>query len=111
MLSGPLVFETHGGTLDPIDQPLLDAIARLLRARPSMTLEIGAHTDARGSEAFNLTVTQSVANQVRMALIARGIAATRLRAVGYGESRPIGDNLTAAGREANRRIELVIVHP
>lgn len=111
VLSGPLVFETHGGTLDPIDQPLLDAIARLLRARPSMTLEIGAHTDARGSEAFNVTVTQSVANQVRMALIARGIAATRLRAVGYGESRPIGDNLTAAGREANRRIELVIVHP
>jgi outer membrane protein OmpA-like peptidoglycan-associated protein len=111
VLSGPLVFETHGGTLDPADAPLLDAIAQLLRAHPSMVIEIGAHTDARGSEEFNFTVTESVARQVRMALISRGIAAPRLRAVGYGESRPIADNMTAAGRAANRRIELVVVHP
>lgn len=111
VLSAPLAFETHGGTLLPGDAPLLDAIAGVLRARPTMTIEIGAHTDARGSDAFNLTVTQSVADQVRMALVARGIPATRLTAVGYGETRPIADNATAAGREANRRIELVVVHP
>jgi len=110
-LSAPLAFETHGGSLLPSDEPVLDAIAALLRAHPSMTLEIGAHTDARGTEAFNVTMTTNVARQVRMALIARGIAAARLTAVGYGESRPIGDNATAAGREANRRVELVIVHP
>lgn len=110
-LSAPLIFETHGGTLDPGDAPLLDAVARLLRAHPTMVIEIGAHTDSRGGEEFNRTVTESVALQVRMALIARGIAASRLRAVGYGESRPIADNMTAAGRAANRRIELVVVHP
>jgi OOP family OmpA-OmpF porin len=110
-LSSPLVFETHGGTLVPSDDAILDAIAVLLRGRPTMTIEIGAHTDSRGSDAFNQTVTESVARQVRMALIARGIAAARLTAVGYGETRPIADNRTEAGRAANRRIELVVVHP
>ncbi len=110
-LSAPLVFETHGGTLVPADAPLLDAVASLLRAHPTMTIEIGAHTDSRGSEAFNQRVTQSVADQVRMALIARGIAASRLVAVGYGETRPIADDATPAGRAANRRIELAVVHP
>ncbi len=110
-LSTPLLFETHGGTLLPSDAPILDAIAALLRQRPTMTIEIGAHTDSRGSDAFNLRVTDGVAQQVRMALIARGIGAHRLTAIGYGESRPIADNATEVGREANRRIELRVLHP
>ena len=110
-LSQPLLFETHGGTLLPSDAPILDAIAGLLRQRTTMTIEIGAHTDSRGSEAFNLRVTDGVAQQVRMALIARGIGAHRLTAIGFGESRPIADDATEAGREANRRIELRVVHP
>lgn len=111
VLSSPLAFESHGGTLDPADAPLLDAVARILRAHPTMVVEIGAHTDSRGSEDFNLAVTESVARQVRMALIARGIEASRLRAVGYGETQPIADNMSAEGRAANRRIELLVVHP
>jgi OOP family OmpA-OmpF porin len=106
VLSPPLRFETHGGTLLPEDQAILDVVAAFLRAHPSMTLEIAAHTDSRGSDAFNLTVTQSIADQVRMALIARRIPAERLRATGYGETQPIAPNSTAEGRAANQRIEL-----
>lgn len=109
-LSHPLRFETHGGTLLPEDQGILDVVAAFLRAHPSMTIQIAAHTDSRGSDEFNVRVTQSIADQVRMALIARGIDAGRLRATGYGESQPIAPNSTAEGRAANQRIELRVDH-
>lgn len=111
VLSSPIAFESHGGMLLPTDAPILDAIATLLRAHPTMTLEIGAHTDARGADTYNMTMTEHVAREVRMALIARGIAAARLVAHGYGETQPIDDNRTEAGRAHNRRVELVILHP
>ena len=110
-LASPLVYDTHTGALDPADTPLLAAIAALLRSHPTMALEIGAHTDSRGSDAYNLTISQTAADQVRMALITRGVAASRLTAIGYGETRPISTNSTEAGRAANQRVELVVVHP
>ena len=111
VLGEPLLFETHGGTLLPGDAGVLDAIAAYLRTQPRVRIEIGAHTDARGSDVFNQRVTQSVADQVRMALIVRGIAAGRLVAVGYGETRPIAPNTTQTGRAANQRIELHVLSP
>lgn len=109
--STPLAFDSHAGTLLAEATPALDAVAAYLRAHPTLTIEVGAHTDDRGSAAYNLRVTQGLADQVRQELIARGVAPTRVRAVGYGESRPIADNLTESGRSANRRIELVVVSP
>ncbi len=108
--SAPLAFETHRGMLRPQMAPTLDAIAAYLLAHPTMTIEIGVHTDARGAETFNLRVTQQVADQVRSELVARGVSPARLTSVGYGESRPIADDMTAAGRAANQRVELVIQH-
>lgn len=109
VLSSDLHFDPRTGALVPESGPSLDVVAAYLRAHPSMTLEIGAHTDTRGSEAYNLRITQRAADEVRMALLARGIAPARLRAVGYGESRPVADSATESGREANRRIELVVL--
>ena len=111
VLSSPLRYDTHGSALDPADAPLLDAVAAFLQSRGTMTLEIGAHTDSRGSEEYNLRITQSVADQVRSGLLVRGIAASRLTAIGYGEARPIADNLTLTGRAQNHRIELIVTHP
>ena len=109
VLSSPIPFDSHGGSLEPLAAPMLDAIAALLSSRPQVAIEIGVHTDARGADAYNAAFTQRVADQVREALIARHVAPSRLAAMGYGETMPIAPNTTAAGREANRRIELRVL--
>ncbi len=111
VLSSPIPFDSHGGSLLPTAAPMLAAVAALLLRRPSLTIEIGAHTDSRGSDTYNAAFTQQVADQVRQALIARHVAASRLTAMGYGETMPIAPNTTAEGRDANRRIELRVLHP
>jgi OmpA-OmpF porin, OOP family len=111
VLSSPIPFDSHAGFLEPLAAPMLDAIAALLLSRPSVVIEIGVHTDARGSEEYNAQFTERVARQVRDALIARHVSASRLTARGYGETTPIAPNTTAAGREANQRIELRVLHP
>ena len=110
VLSSPIPFDSHGGSLEPLAGPMLDAVAALLRGRPTVTIEIGVHTDSRGADGYNLAFTQHVADQVRMALIARHIAPARLTAHGYGETMPIAPNTTEVGREANRRIEFHVTH-
>jgi OOP family OmpA-OmpF porin len=109
VLSSPIPFDTHGGSLDALAGPLLDAVAALLLSRPSVTIEIAAHTDARGSDAYNVVLTQRVADEVLQALVARHVAPSRLSAHGYGESEPIAPNTTQAGRDANQRIELRVL--
>ena len=84
--------------------PLLRDIAKLLRACPNRVLTISGHTDSIGSANNNLALSQARAEAVAQALSRFGISADRLLAVGKGESEPIADNGTAAGREANRRI-------
>lgn len=103
----PITFVPGTSTLDPAGEAVLRAVAQILSTNGAVTLEIGAHTDSRGAEAFNLAVSQERADAVRAFLVRAGIAPGRLRAVGYGESVPIDTNSTAAGRERNRRIELV----
>lgn len=69
-----------------------------------LRLEIGGHTDSKGADDMNLKLSQARAEAVLASLIARGVSAEALAARGYGETQPIGDNATAEGRSANRRI-------
>lgn len=88
---------------------VVDRIADVLRTCPDARIEIGGHTDSQGREEMNLELSQRRADAVLTALMARRILIANLTAKGYGESRPIADNGTEAGREANRRIEFRLV--
>jgi outer membrane protein OmpA-like peptidoglycan-associated protein len=72
-----------------------------------VNIEVAGHTDSRGSDAYNIKLSQRRAEAVRDYLISKGIAADRLSAKGYGESQPVADNATDEGRFKNRRVELV----
>jgi OOP family OmpA-OmpF porin len=86
----------------------IQKVANFLTAYPETKAEIEGHTDSRGSEKYNRDLSQKRAENVMKHLISNGIDPSRLRAVGYGESRPIADNNTKEGRERNRRVVAVI---
>lgn len=71
-------------------------------------IRIEAHTDSQGADAANQALSQQRAEAVRKELVLNGVPASRLRATGRGESAPIADNSTAAGRERNRRVEIIV---
>jgi outer membrane protein OmpA-like peptidoglycan-associated protein len=84
----------------------MDQLAGLLLAHPAWHLTIEGYTDNSGSPAKNLALSRKRAEAVKVFLIHKGIAASRLTAEGYGQEHPISDNLTAKGRSINRRVEL-----
>jgi len=89
--------------------PLLNEVAMALKDYPKFKIEIGGHTDSNGDDAFNLKLSQRRCDSVRRYLIDKGgIAPDRLKAVGYGETKPIDTNRTSAGRAKNRRVEFNI---
>lgn len=88
---------------------LVGSIAEVLAQCPAMALEIAGYTDSQGSEEGNRALSQARAEAVLVALQVRRVDVSRMKAVGYGESRPIADNETEEGREANRRIEFSVI--
>ncbi len=109
-LRSELLFETDSAVLTDEAITRLSRIGDILAKYPEDKLRIEGHTDSQGADAFNLDLSQRRANNVRKRLIEEeGIAAERLEAVGYGETRPVDTNNTAAGRENNRRVEFTIL--
>lgn len=103
-----VTFETNSSKLTLNGQRILDQVVDFLKSDDKVSLSIEGHTDARGSDAHNLKLSQARASSVRSYLVGKGIAADRLTAKGYGETRPVASNESDAGREANRRVEMVI---
>ena len=105
-------FASNKATILPRSYPLLDQVARVITAHrelPSIIIE--GHTDTRGNAATNRRLSQARANAVRAYLMQKGVPASRLKAKGYGPDRPAETNMTARGREANRRVEFIIGPP
>ena len=102
-------FTTAKAVIMPQSFPLLDEVADVLKTRPAMQVRVEGHTDSRGSRAENKRLSQARADSVKVYLVARGIDAGRLVAVGFGLDQPIETNRTAAGREKNRRVEFMIL--
>ena len=99
-------FEVDSAVLRPDSLTILNRVAASLKDWPDVRVEVGGHTDSSGGEAHNLRLSQKRAEAVRDHLVAQGIAAARLEAKGYGESKPVGENQTKEGRARNRRTEL-----
>ncbi len=99
-------FESGSARLTADSRVRLDEVAATLQANPEVVIEVRGHTDSLGSSDANLDLSQRRATAVRDALVLRGVAPARVRAVGYGEDFPVADNGTPAGRAANRRVEL-----
>jgi outer membrane protein OmpA-like peptidoglycan-associated protein len=102
-----ILFDSDAATIRAESRAVLDEVATLLAGELSWKLLIEGHTDAQGEADHNQRLSEARAAAVRDGLVERGVAAARLRTVGFGESRPVGDNATEVGRAQNRRVELV----
>ncbi|MBK6346142.1 MAG: OmpA family protein [Bacteroidales bacterium] len=101
-------FDTGKSTIKPVSFPILDAVVKVMVENPSYKLIIGGHTDNVGAEGMNMTLSKNRAESVSVYLIGKGISPDRISATGYGLTRPVDDNNTAAGRTRNRRVELSV---
>ncbi len=104
---GDVLFDTGKATLKPGADLRLDRLAAFLQNNPNERVMIEGYTDSTGSEDFNQELSQRRAEAVSGALASRGIPASRIQAVGRGEAFPVATNSTQAGRQQNRRVEVV----
>lgn len=104
-------FDFDKFDIRPDSRPVLDEAIATLEENPDIRVSIQGHTDSRGTDEYNLKLSERRANAVYRYLVAGGIAPSRLEVVGFGESRPVASNETESGRAENRRVELVILDP
>jgi outer membrane protein OmpA-like peptidoglycan-associated protein len=103
-------FETGKAELKSESNALLDEVAKMLKDNPQVELiSVEGHTDGTGSADFNRKLSQQRAEAVAKYLSTKGVKAARMEPKGFGPDRPIADNETDAGREANRRVEFNIL--
>jgi outer membrane protein OmpA-like peptidoglycan-associated protein len=103
-----VLFDTAQSTLKPGAREKLARVAGILASHPDLSLEVDGHTDSVGNEAYNQGLSERRAQAVRAYLVQQGIQPTAIEAIGYGESQPVASNDLAAGRQQNRRVELVV---
>lgn len=99
-----ILFDSGSDELLPESTPVLEQILSTLAEHPEIGIVIEGHTDAVGEDAFNQDLSQRRASAVVRYLVAHGVQAERLEAVGKGETEPAADNATAEGRRQNRRV-------
>lgn len=102
-----IYFDVDSAVIKPESEAALKEILALLQAQPALKLTVAGHTDAANTDAYNLKLSQQRAEAVVAWLVRHGVDAGRLAAKGFGESQPIADNATAAGRALNRRVEVL----
>jgi outer membrane protein OmpA-like peptidoglycan-associated protein len=105
---GDVLFDVDRSALKPAGMRMVDQLAEVLKADPQRTVLVEGFTDSTGADAYNQTLSTERADAVRVGLMAQGIASSRVAARGYGKANPVGSNDTAAGRQMNRRVEIVL---
>lgn len=101
-------FDNASSQLKESSYSTLNKVVSVLRKHPNPLVEIGGHTDSRASSAYNKDLSLRRAQAVVAFLKRRGVSASRLQSIGYGETRPLAPNTTLADRRKNRRVEIVV---
>jgi len=102
-------FNSAKSTLTAVGKNTVDKLALILKNYPSVKIEIGGHTDSDGKDSFNLSLSQARVDTVKAELVSQGISSLRIKAVGYGEIKPLVPNTTDANKQKNRRVEIIIL--
>lgn len=103
-----VLFDTGQYSLKPGAREKLAKVAGILIAYPGLNIEVGGHTDNVGSDEMNQTLSENRAAAVRDYLVEQGVAANSVTAKGFGNTQPVASNDNPAGRQENRRVELVV---
>jgi len=107
---GDVLFDTGKSTLAPGAYATVDRLASALKENPERKVVIEGHTDSMGSDEYNQELSQRRAQAVQSALLERGVGSGQISAYGKGETFPVASNENAAGRQQNRRVELVFTN-
>lgn len=104
---GDVLFDTGLATLKPGAYATIDRLANVLKEAPDRKVMIEGHTDSVGSDEYNQGLSERRASAVQTALLERGVRSEQITSVGKGESYPVASNDNAAGRQQNRRVEMI----
>ena len=108
-MPGNITFATNSSDLSPAFFDVLNSVGKVLGEYDNTVVEVAGHTDNTGSDSYNQSLSERRAASVATYLQGRNVTSQRLITVGMGEARPIADNTTADGRQANRRVEITMV--
>lgn len=108
LMPSDITFAVNQSDINPGFYETLNSVAIVLKEFNKTTVSVYGHADSTGPEDYNMQLSQRRAQSVSSYLAGQGVAPGRLQAIGFGETRPIADNSTEAGRSANRRVEIVI---
>jgi len=103
-----VVFDTGQYTLKPGAREKLAKISGIIQAHPGLKIEVEGHTDSTGTDEYNLKLSENRADAVRTFLVQSGINPSIIVARGFGKDKPVASNDNAAGRQLNRRVEMVV---
>jgi outer membrane protein OmpA-like peptidoglycan-associated protein len=103
-----VLFDTGKYTLRPGAREKLAKVSGIIMSHPGLKIQVEGHTDSVGGDEYNMQLSQNRANAVRGYLVEQGVQPGNVSAEGFGKTLPVADNSTAAGRQMNRRVELVV---
>lgn len=110
IMPGNVTFASNDATINPAFQPVLNSVAKVIKEYDKTMVQVNGYTDSTGSAATNNSLSLMRANSISNYLRLQGVNGNRIVANGYGSSNPIASNSTAAGREQNRRVEIVLIN-
>jgi outer membrane protein OmpA-like peptidoglycan-associated protein len=103
-----VLFDTAKFSLRPLAREKLAKVAGIVSGHPGLSLDVEGHTDSVGGDEYNQKLSEQRGGSVRDYLVQQGMSASSVTTRGFGKTQPVASNDTTAGRQQNRRVELVI---